>query len=324
MITIYVHKTQARAELDAPLTSGSVGREVQFQFSDDWAGLTKTAVFETRYCREPANVPDSGTLTIPAAALTQSGVALIIGVLGRNAEGTVVVPTVYADCGTIRPGATTEPKGEPVPPSQATQLQEQINDLADRVSDLEDAGTGDGGASGSAGGYYTPDVKQVDGSTMVMSFSASEADMPEVESQTITLPAGPQGEKGEKGDKGDKGDPGDGAAITFFDLAAMGLPAVTPDGTEVALAADTSEIRTALASGFVKFGFQFSYGGMTIAAELTGAPMYMAEADTYQVSKTGTFAGAPMFISIMISGTGISAVANVLQAALPNAEGASF
>ena len=145
--------------------------------------------------------------------------------------------------------------------------------------------------------------------------------MPEVEPQTITLPAGPQGEKG---DKGDKGDPGDGAAITFFDLAAMGLPAVTPDGTEVALAADTSEMQTALASGFVKFGFRFSYGGMTIAAELTGAPMYMAEADMYQVSKAGTFAGAPMFISIMISGTGISAVANVLQAELPNAEGVSF
>ena len=321
MITIYVHKTQARVELDAPLTSGSVGREVQFQFSGDWAGLTKTAVFETRYCREPANVPDSGTLTVPAAALAQSGVALIIGVLGRNAEGTVVVPTVYADCGTIQPGATTEPKGEPVPPSQATQLQQQINDLADRVSDLEDADPGDGEASGSAGGYYTPSVKQVDASTMEMSFSASTADMPEVEPQTITLPAGPQGEKG---DKGDKGDPGDGAAITFFDLAAMGLPAVTPDGTEVALAADTSEMQTALASGFVKFGFRFSYGGMTIAAELTGAPMYMAEADMYQVSKAGTFAGAPMFISIMVGAEEISAVANVLQAALPNAEGVSF
>ena len=63
---------------------------------------------------------------------------------------------------------------------------------------------------------------------------------------------------------------------------------------------------------------------MTIAAELTGAPMYMAEADMYQVSKAGTFAGAPMFISIMVGAEEISAVANVLQAALPNAEGASF
>ena len=321
MITIYVHKTQARAELDAPLTSGSVGREVQFQFSDDWAGLTKTAVFETRYCREPANVPDSGTLTIPAAALAQSGVALIIGVLGRNAEGTVVVPTVYADCGTIQPGATTEPKGEPVPPSQAAQLQEQINDLADRVSDLEDAGTGEGEASGSAGGYYTPSVKQVDASTMAVSFAASEADMPEVEPQTITLPAGP---KGEKGEKGDKGDPGVGAVLTFFDLAAMGLPAVTPDGTEVALAADTSEMQTALASGSVKFGFQLSYGGMTVYAEMVGAPMYTQATGTYQVSRIITMTGTPMFGSITISGTGISAVANVLQAALSNAEGVSF
>lgn len=258
MITIYVHKTQARAELDAPVTSGSVGREVQFQFSDDWDGLVKTAVFETNNYKETATVPESGALAIPEDVLTYPGFQLRIGVIGKTADGATVIPTVYADCSMIKPGASTVPVGTPPTPSQAEQLQEQIDDLADRVSDLEDA------------------------------------------------------------------DPGDGAAITFFDLAAMGLPAVTPDGTEVALAADTSEMRTALAGGYVKFGFQFSYGGTTIAAELTGAPMYMAEADMYQVSKTGYFSGAPMFISIMVGAEEISAVANVLQAALPNAEGASF
>ena len=171
-------------------------------------------------------------------------------------------------------------------------------------------GTGGNGTDGKDGGYYIPSVEQTSQTTVEFSFTPSDSSMPTVEPETITLPV----------PSGGGGTP----EIPFFDLAAMGLPAVTPDGTEVALAADTSEIRTALASGFVKFGFQFSYGGMTITAELTGAPMYIAEADTYQVSKTGTFAGAPMFISIMIGGTGISAVANVLQAALPNAEGASF
>lgn len=109
-----------------------------------------------------------------------------------------------------------------------------------------------------------------------------------------------------------------------FDLAAMGLPAVVPNGVEVSLAADTSGMQTALASGFVKFGFQLSYGGMTVYAEMVGAPMYTQATGTYQVSRIITMAGTPMFGSITISGTGISAVANVLQAALPNAEGASF
>lgn len=171
-------------------------------------------------------------------------------------------------------------------------------------------GTGGGGTDGKDGGYYVPSVEQTSQTTVEFSFTPSDPDMPSVEPETITLPVSP-------------GD-GETPEIPFFDLAAMGLPAVTPDGTEVALAADTSEMQTALASGFVKFGFQFSYVGMTIAAELTGAPMYMAATDTYQVSKAGTMAGAPMFISIMVGAEKISAVANVLQAALPNAEGVSF
>lgn len=249
MITIYVHKTQARAELDAPVTSGSVGREVQFQFSDDWGGLVKTAVFETNNYKETATVPVSGTLAIPEDVLAYPGFQLRIGVIGKTADGATVIPTVYADCSMIKPGASTVPVGTPPTPSQAEQLQAQIDELREH---------------------------------------------------------------------------GDGAAIAFFDLADMGLPAVTPDGTEVTLAADTSEMQTALASGSVKFGFQLSYGGMTVYAEMVGAPMYTQATGTYQVSRIITMAGTPMFGSITISGTGISAVANVLQAALPNAEGASF
>lgn len=109
-----------------------------------------------------------------------------------------------------------------------------------------------------------------------------------------------------------------------FDLSAMGLPAITPDGTMAYTTADTSEIRTALDSGSVKFGFQFIYGGTTVSAELTGAPMYLAEMDMYQVSKSGVFDSDPMFISIMVGTAEIMAVARVLQEALPNAEGVSF
>lgn len=85
---------------------------------------------------------------------------------------------------------------------------------------------------GVTGGYYTPEVTQVDADTMAISFAASSENMPQVESVNITLPAGPQGEKGdtgaqgiqgekgEKGDtgeKGDKGDPGSNYVLTEAD-----------------------------------------------------------------------------------------------------------
>ena len=67
------------------------------------------------------------------------------------------------------------------------------------------------------GGYYTPEVTQVDENTMRISFSASGDKMPSIQSVEVELPKGPQGEKGDtgaagapgiQGEKGDKGDTG--------------------------------------------------------------------------------------------------------------------
>lgn len=136
-MTIYVQKTQARAELDAPLTSGSVGREVEFRFSDDWAGLTKTAVFETIDYRESSPVPDSGTAAIPKDVLAFPGYRLRIGVVGKSTDGAIVIPTVYADCGAIETGASTAPMGPPPTPGQYEQLQAQIDALREEFKSVE-------------------------------------------------------------------------------------------------------------------------------------------------------------------------------------------
>lgn len=315
MIRIDVQGAYAFCVEPQLLTVGMVGAEVEFSFDEPWETLTKCAVFTDGMETRDAVVKEN-RCTIPHEVLTLGGRVLCVGVYGTNETGDVVIPTVYADVGMIRPGA--DPSGD----ESYSPTPDVTTQILNRLERLESGMGGSGNGSGTAAGVSV--THQWNGTVLSVT-SASGTSSADLKGEKGDKgDPGEKGDRGEKGEKGEKGDPGDGAAITFFDLAAMGLPAVTPDGTEVALAADTSEIRTALASGFVKFGFQFSYGGMTITAELTGAPMYMAEADTYQVSKTGTFAGAPMFISIMISGTGISAVANVLQAALPNAEGASF
>lgn len=49
----------------------------------------------------------------------------------------------------------------------------------------------------SSGGYYVPDVRQIDDSTMEISFDASQESMPDVAPVSITLPSGPPGPKGE-------------------------------------------------------------------------------------------------------------------------------
>lgn len=65
-----------------------------------------------------------------------------------------------------------------------------------------------GGGSGSAGGYYTPEVTQPTADTMQVSFAASEDDMPPVEPVSVTLPSGPAGKDGEDGAPGLPGQDG--------------------------------------------------------------------------------------------------------------------
>ena len=52
---------------------------------------------------------------------------------------------------------------------------------------------------GEDGGYYTPDIEQVDESTMKVSFTASKEGMPTVQPKSITLPQGPKGDPGNDG-----------------------------------------------------------------------------------------------------------------------------
>lgn len=114
------------------------------------------------------------------------------------------------------------------------------------------------------------------------------------------------------------------APVAFFDLAATGLPALDSDGAVVSLAADTSGIVAALGKGLVKLRIQLLYNGMPVNVDFAETPMYTEVTGTYQLSRIITMGAVPMVGSITIADGGISAVANVLQASLPNAEGVSF
>ena len=111
MTSIEVNMTgqAACAKTTGLLTSGTVGMPVTFLFDDTWQGLTKTAVF--RAGGLTIDRLDIGAeTTVPWEVLQKKNCMLQIGIYGTNADGTVVMPTEWADVGMIQPGA--DPAGD--------------------------------------------------------------------------------------------------------------------------------------------------------------------------------------------------------------------
>lgn len=86
-----------------------------------------------------------------------------------------------------------------------------------------------------------------------------------------------------------------------FDLTAMGLPALTMDGTSVTVECDTTELRAALDKGPVKLIFTANVGTEVTVSGVVNA-MFMA--DTYQCGFVGSLT-VPMLLSFEVGPTGI-------------------
>lgn len=184
MITI--HCSRACAHLASPpelLTAGmSKAVTVQFVFSPDWDGLTKTAVFsngKTTVDVLAANW-DGDTVPVPHEVLAVPGRHARVGVYGADESG-VVLPTVWATLGKVQPGA--DPSGDasadPSLPVWA-QLQNQIGDLDDlktyNKGNLVDAINEARGSGGSGGGGYTiGDGLKLDAATNTLSVDTAAA-----------------------------------------------------------------------------------------------------------------------------------------------------
>lgn len=154
------------------LTSGMVGKEVALEFSSDWDGLSKTAVFTAgNVIRDVAGVTD--TAVIPAEVLATPLEQLYVGVYGVSDDGKVT-PTVRAAGPQILPGV--DPSGDagtdPDLPVWA-QLQVQIDDLNEAKSS-----------------YYRPDVSQPADNILRFDWVASDPQMPDIPPAAFVLPSG--------------------------------------------------------------------------------------------------------------------------------------
>ena len=86
-----------------PLTSGSVGYPVKFELDAAWDNLTKTVLYRASGAKAKRAL-EGDSQTVPVDVLRDAGATLWIGVFGKNAAGTLVMPTVWANAGVIRAG----------------------------------------------------------------------------------------------------------------------------------------------------------------------------------------------------------------------------
>lgn len=181
-----IHCARACAHLASPpelLTAGMAKAvTVEFVFSDDWSGLTKTAVFSAG--RTTVDVLESAwdgnKVVVPHEILADAGPIARVGVYGANADG-LILPTVWVTLGKVMPAAepSGDPGADPTLPIWA-QLQNQIGDLNDLktynkdtlVAAINEARNSGGG---SGGGYNIGSGLKLDAETNTLSVDTAEA-----------------------------------------------------------------------------------------------------------------------------------------------------
>jgi len=111
---LHAEKTKLAVLEREPITSGSVNAyAARFEFSEDWEGLDKTAVFQAGCVAREVLLGPEGACVVPWEVLRVPGYQLKAGVCGKQG-GEVVIPTIWADLGVILEGV---PAGGSPPPS---------------------------------------------------------------------------------------------------------------------------------------------------------------------------------------------------------------
>lgn len=97
-------------ERPAKITSGTIGLPVDFTFDSQWDGLHKVAVFRAGPIIKTVDNPGAGT-TVPWEVLDKPCAWLSIGVYGTNEDGSIAIPSIWANVSVIHVGVN--PDGDP-------------------------------------------------------------------------------------------------------------------------------------------------------------------------------------------------------------------
>lgn len=146
--------TDVRAEtvsaLDIPC--GIVGATVSFEFGPEWADLTKNVVFIG--AKDVAFMNVENTVHLPAEVVAVPNINVKVGVVGVDADNKIVIPTLWADLGTVKHGTPVETGYEPALPVWAQLLgmignlreldTEAKNNLVAAINEIFSTGGGSG------------------------------------------------------------------------------------------------------------------------------------------------------------------------------------
>lgn len=123
-----------------PVTAGSRGIMTEFELSEDYAGLVVYAVFRSQTATRDVLLSENfGPAVVPWEVLARPSLTFDVGVVGKNGDGDIVIPTIWATVGRVMPGA--EASGiEPADPSAdiGTQIVEQAREAARQAEDAAD------------------------------------------------------------------------------------------------------------------------------------------------------------------------------------------
>lgn len=168
MIILTASKSCLTASNQELLVEGAVNVNiVQFVFSSDWDGLTKTAVFQAGSYKYSVLLDESNEVPIPWEALQNPRRTLYAGVYGTNGES-LVLPTIWASLGTIQEGANPGKDTQPPTPSVYEQILAEIGNLDNLATSEKDSLVSainelyySGGGGGGTGNVSSPDINQI-------------------------------------------------------------------------------------------------------------------------------------------------------------------
>ena len=210
MLTLQFSGADGKITVPETLTSGMVGKLVKLEFTSDWEGLAKTAVFSAGNVTRDV-ICTGETVAIPAEVLQIPMRVLYIGVYGVAPDGSLVIPTIRVKGPEIQPGV--DPSGDPGSAPDLTlweQIEGQIGDMTQLNTQSKDSlveainELSSGGIAGAENGAtFMPTVS----ASGILSWN-NDKGLKNPASVNIMGPQGAKGDTGAQGPQGAKGDTG--------------------------------------------------------------------------------------------------------------------
>lgn len=183
----------AVARVEGLITAGMVGLPVTITCDESWDGLVKTLVCKSdTQQRCVYNVGTEATVA-PEVLVTNQWLrsTLYLGLEGRDEAGNLVIPSTYAYCGVIQPGAQggCPQSQEPENPVWA-QILGQMGDLSSLQTEgrktLVEA-INEVYKRQIPCGYYTPMVSPASSNQIRFQFMPSRRELPAIGAKIITI-----------------------------------------------------------------------------------------------------------------------------------------